>query len=202
MKPKVLLDIDGVIANFHKGFSIYLNEKHGCTLNPEEEPNTYSIKHWGGGIENIDTDTVTYKWIKDGGFGNLSPFSGAKEFVDRLNNICVVYVVTARIGDWDVKFSENITDKIKSDTQNWFKKYNIPVENLHFTHKKVEFCKENEISVLIEDKLETALNASKEGMHTILIDRNYNYSPAERFKIYRAYSYNDVFDYLSKLGIK
>jgi len=199
MKLRVLLDMDGVIANFYRGFSKYLNERHGCTLNPNIEPKSYPFNDWGHGVDKINFDQASREWIQQNGFGKLPAFDGAEDFVKELMNLCNVYIVTARIGDWNQKFTTKTRDQIKQNTYDWLEQHGIPADNLFFAHDKIPFCQKNGISVIIEDKLSTALEAAKNGIHTILMDRGYNGSQINRFKIYRAYSFDEALNQLRKM---
>jgi len=199
MKLRVLLDMDGVIANFYNGFATYLNENYGCTLDPNAEPESYPFSNWGGGVDKIDFDQASRSWIEQGGFGKLPAFDGTEEFVKELMKICNVYVVTARIGDWDQKFTPEMKATIKENTFEWLERHNILTDKLFFTHEKVPFCQENGISVMIEDKMSTALEGSKNGIHTILMNRGYNGSQIDRFKIYRAFNFDEAINQLQKM---
>lgn len=200
MKPKILLDIDGVIANFYHGFASYLNDKYNCTLDVNVEPKNYSFEKWGHGVENVNFDISSNEWINQDGFEKLPAFEGAEKFVKQLINMCDVCIVTARIGDWNQKFGPGMKNRIKRNTYNWLKRHNMPVDKLHFIHEKIPFCKERGISIMIEDKMDTALEASKNGMHTILMNRGYNGSQIDWFRIYRVYNFNKVLDQIRKLN--
>jgi uncharacterized HAD superfamily protein len=135
----------------------------------------------------------------DHGFSKVPVYSGAKEFVEELKKLANVIVVTARIGDFKQKFGEQVVDKIKSDTLNWFKDNDISIDTVVFDHNKVDFCKENAISTLIEDKLDTALKGAKEGIHSILMNRAWNEHP-NRHKVYRVYNYDEALNLVRKLS--
>ena len=196
MKTRVLLDIDGVIADFYKEFARFLNEECGCTLHPDRVPENYSFDKWGHGVEHIDIGAASNAWIRQGGILNIPAFDGAENFVAALMSQCDVYIVTARVGDWERKLPPDIKDKIKNDTHKWLENHNIPTDRLFFSHKKVDFCQENNISIMIEDKLSTALEASKNGIRAVLVDRPYNGNQTNRFGIHRAHSFDEVLDRL------
>ncbi|MFA5024048.1 MAG: hypothetical protein WC523_03790 [Patescibacteria group bacterium] len=200
MKAKILLDLDGVIANFCYSFRDFLNKNYNCNFNIDVEPASYDIGDWGCGIENINIDEVVSAWIKQGGFSQIPSYPGTEDFVQSLMSNYDVSIVTARVGDWDQKFSKNVQNKIKQDTSDWLQKRNIPADRLFFIHDKIPFCQENEISIIIEDKLETAIKASKEKVHTILMNREYNQSKSERLRVYRVYDFNEALVQLSKLS--
>lgn len=200
MKPKILLDIDGVIANFYYSFAKYLNEKHRCTLDLHSDPPEYDIKKWNNGVNELDIHSIICDWVKDEGFSTLSAFDGASNFFKKIDSIYDIYIVTARIGDWQVKFPKDILKKIKKDTIDWLKENEINCKNIYFEHDKVKFCKDNEITIMIEDKLSTVLAAIKEGINAILIDMPYNQYFINDLKINRAKSYNDVFKLLKMVS--
>lgn len=199
MKLRVLLDMDGVIADFYKEFARFLNEEYGCTLSLDEEPPSYSFRDWGNGVDRVKIDEASDKWIRSGGLLNIPAYEGMQEFVEELMNTCNVFVVTARVGDWERTLHDDVKNTIKKDTYTWLEQHGIPSDKLYFSHEKIEFCKKHGISVLIEDKPSTALEASKNGLHTILMNRGYNGSQIDRYKIYRAYTYDDALKQLRKM---
>lgn len=199
MKPRVLLDMDGVIVNFYKGFSKHLNKNYGCTLDTNVEPEEYPFEKWGHGVDRVNFDTASKEWIEKDGFEKLPAFDGATEFVKELMSLCNVFIVTARIGDWSQKFTPETRDRIKDNTRNWLKENDIPSDNLFFSHEKIPFCKENAISIMIEDKPSTAMEASKNKIHTILINRAKNRSQFPRYMIYKVSSLDEVLEQLRKL---
>jgi uncharacterized HAD superfamily protein len=196
---KVLLDLDGVVADFYYGFATFLNKNYGCNLDVNVSPYNYNFNEWGEGTECIDINKAINIWILDGGFRHLPAFNMATKFVNDLKKICDLYIVTARMDGWKNKLSIEAQNIIKVDTEIWLKKHNMPTNNLYFIKEKVPFCKINEVNILIEDKLETALEASKEDLHTILINMNYNSSPIERYKIYRVSNLSEAFKLVKKL---
>jgi len=197
-KTKILLDMDGVIANFYKEFALFLNEKHNCTLLPDKEPLRYSFNNWGHGIKHVDINTASNNWILNNGMRNIPSFPGTKKFAHSLFKQYDVTIVTARIGDWERQFSLRIKDQIMLDTRKWLQKLNIPIKKLYFSHEKVDFCLKNNINIMIEDKLSTAISAAKNNIDTVLINRRYNKGP-NKSRIHRVDSFNDVLNKIKEL---
>lgn len=200
MKRNVLLDIDGIIGNFHASFAAYLNKHYDAGLDIDSEPSVYSFDHWGPGLGHIDMEEASNNWIMDNGFLKLQPYPGAAEFVKQLMDVANVHIVTARIGDFDQDFPTKMQTKIKDDTYEWFAMHDIPTHGrIRFVSKKVNLCKEEDISILIEDKLSTVLQAAQEDIHSIIIDRGWNQHP-ERYKVYRVNGYDEAINIVRKLS--
>ena len=199
MTARVLLDMDGVIADFYESFAAFLNKNYGCSLPLDQEPSIYSINEWGYGADKVDIAGASQAWIMQGGMKDLSPYDGAGDFVRALSDMCTVYIVTARVGDWQTKMPVEVVEKIKSDTTEWLDSLGIDTSKLFFSHEKVDFCLEHGISILVEDKMSTALEAAKSGLHTILVNRGWNGSKMDRYKIYRTYGYDDVLNTIKRL---
>lgn len=199
MNAKVMLDIDGVIANFYMEFARFLNQEYGCTLDLYQEPESYSFNDWGHGVELVNMGEASNAWIRQGGISNIPPFTGLKDFSGKLHDKYDVSIVTARIGDWERKLPEDVNAIITHDTYDWLENQGIPTDNLHFTHKKIDFCQENNINTMIEDKLSTAIQASKNGINAILMDRPFNRTSTDLFRVYRANSFREALITLEEL---
>jgi len=192
MKTNVLCDIDGVICDFYKGFGEFLNKKYEAKLNLNKEPTSYTFKDWASGVKSINYDKSSYEWIMNGGMLTAPIYDGARDFILDLANIADIYIVTARIGDFRKLFPEEAIKKIEIDTLQWFKYHNIPVDNVYFEHNKIDFCKKNNIPILIEDKLSTAIDGGLNKIKSILLDRGWNKDTLSNHLYDRAFSYNDI----------
>lgn len=203
MKIKVLLDIDGVIADFYVGFSKHLNKSVNAGLDPNNGPANYRIHDWGHNLSKEVISEEIPKWILSGGYENIPIFSGAKEFVYKLMDKYDVCIVTARIGDFTLSLPGKVKEVIKRDTLRWLKKYGIPSNKLFFKHEKIDFCQKNNIPIIIEDKLQTVIDGANKGVRSILMDRSWNQDndglQRDHFNIFVAYSYNDILKILEEL---
>ena len=175
MKQKILLDIDGVIANFYSGFGGFLNENFNTNLCLEFEPPEYNINNWGHDLSKETMEKAIHEWIVQNGYINMELYPGAKAFVYQLMDKYDVHIVTARIGDFRIMFEDKILDKITNDTFKWFQKHGIPSDKLFFESKKTDFCKKYNIELIIEDKLSNAVNIARNNIYAILINRGWNH---------------------------
>lgn len=202
MKEKVLLDIDGVIADFYLAFGQHLNKNLSANINLNYEPNEYSMHEWGHHLLEYQVNAEVPNWILNGGYFDMPIFSGAQEFIFKLMDKYDVYIVTARVGDFSIDFDTHIRQLIKEDTKRWFKKYGIPSNKLFFEHNKVDFCKRHNIKIIIEDKLQTVLKAADSGIRSILVDRGWNRDPKRdrHFNIFVTHSYDDILNILEFLS--
>lgn len=174
MKNKILLDIDGVIADFFRGFAGHLNKNLGAKIDLSQEPLAYGIHDWGHNLSKELIDREIPIWMEVGGYINMPIYPGAVEFIYKLMDKYDVYIVTARIGDFRKELPKAIQAIVRRDTQNWFRNHGIPADKLFFEHKKIDFCKNNEISIIIEDKLSTVIEGAQSNIQSILVNRGWN----------------------------
>jgi len=203
MKVKILLDIDGVIADFYTGFASYLNKNVNAGLDLTNGPDNYNLHLWGHNLPKDVVNKQIPEWILNGGYANMSIFPGAKEFVYKLMDKYDVHIVTARVGDFTFDLSGKTQETIKRDTFGWLKKHGIPSNKLFFEHKKTDFCQKNKVPILIEDKLETVIGSANKGVRSILMDRSWNQDgnglKRDHFNIFVAYNYDDILKILEEL---
>ena len=174
MKKKILLDIDGVIADFYTGFGGYLNQSFGTNIQLATEPPAYNIQDWGHDLPKETVNKAIEPWILQNGYLKMDIYPGARSFVLELMDKYDVHIVTARIGDFKSSFGPDIMNKIRVDTYSWFRKHKIPTDKLFFEHEKTLFCKLHNISLIVEDKLSNATDAALNGIQAILISRGWN----------------------------
>ena len=98
----------------------------------------------------------------------MYPFSFVKEVINCLYKNCIIIILTSR----ENKYWNNNAYKY---AKKWLKKYKIKFDKL-FVQKlnKGEFCKQNNIDLLIEDNLNYVKSANELGIKTILLKKEYN----------------------------
>lgn len=89
-KPRVLLDVDGVLANF-VGATFAVLEAMGGPSYMEEDVVEWDLKKLLDGYE----DRMMKVWRSEGFCSRIVPYPGAVEGVARLHEVADVYYVTA-----------------------------------------------------------------------------------------------------------
>lgn len=196
----VVLDIDGVLANFYSGFAKYLNDRFEVSLDLSKDPTGYVFSEWGCNLDSIDIPSAINDWVSSNGFAELPIYKGAANFANTLSSIVNVHIVTARIGDFKHDIGSSMQNIIKRSTIEWFNKHNIGINNdIVFTHKKKDYCIDNNIGIIIEDKLSTVIETSSVGVDSILVNRGWNQHHSVP-KIHRVSGYNNIIDLVEKLA--
>ena len=100
-----------------------------------------------------------------------------------------IYIITARVLT-DKNTLEG--EKMRNIVKNWLKQNNIHYDKIIFAPEdKLEICKENNIDIMIEDKVENINNISKE-IPVLCFNASYNKSCIGN-NIYRVYSWYDIY---------
>jgi 5'(3')-deoxyribonucleotidase len=123
-KPVVLLDCDGVLANFDKGVIEFINSRTNSNLK-ESDITTYKIfDKYGGPI----LEKEFYDFINEGGFcSHLEPYEEAIPAVIELQLISDLYIVTKPLwlSSWVLERTEWLSNK-----------FNIPRNKIVYTAAK------------------------------------------------------------------
>jgi len=134
---KIALDIDGILANFYKHFS----DKFNLPYKPVSEYGLgYPNSWWLEKFELLDNNF----W----------------ETIPVLNSYKEIKF------DFDIYLTA-MPQKFKNARISWLSKNNFPDKPLHISEQKVKFCLENNINVLIDDKLETVNQAASKNIFPI-----------------------------------
>ena len=121
------IDLDGVVADFNRGWTTAYNDAFGADLAPE------MVVSWDSPLELthfLDMDAF-WEWARDHGgksvFRYLEPYPDAIETLRDLNRDGHDLVVITAKPDWAVH-----------DTLEWLADHRLPLREVHFTHRKHE----------------------------------------------------------------
>jgi len=149
IRPVVVVDIDGTLADYHNHFVHFAEEYSGQIL-----PLVY-----GGGqefSEYLQLEKSFYREMKmayrQGGMKRSMPiFFGADEFMWEVKGLDVeIWIATTR--PWQR------LDNIDPDTRHWLKRYHIPYDYMIYGDQKyselLQRVDNNRILAVVEDQLE------------------------------------------------
>jgi len=170
---KVAVDIDGILADFCYQFCNKVNEIYGI----KKIYHNYDAPHWDlykwyDELEKVHIDKVLEEIYKDNHFWETIP-------VLQINNSGIELL------KYIIKFREDIHITFLSSrdgidvllqTCKWLSRVlgeNTSNYNVVITNEKIDYIKNNKIKYFIDDKLQTALEASE---HCIVFKPKYLYN--------------------------
>lgn len=187
---RIGIDIDGVLTDIEQwqldyGSKVVFEQYHKGIING----NGYNIKEIFDVERNLDDD-FWREYLYD--YATKEP---ARKFTDEVTYKLKedgneIYIITARfLTDKD---DEN-GKKMRNIVINWLKEYNIYYDKIIFSpEEKLDICLENDIDLMIEDKVDN-INTISEKIPVICFDARYN-KECEGKNIYRCYSWYDIYN--------
>lgn len=181
---KIGIDIDGVLTDISKFYLDY-GAKFAFESNMETiaNPDGYEIEE----ILNLEEGSHKAFWEEYDNYYTKKIYTRefASEIIHELKSEGhEIHLITAR------------NEKEEEWTKNWLKENNIYYDKLTFTDKKVEYCKNNNIDLMIEDNTNNILEISKL-IPVICFDNRYN-KDCNGENITRCYSWYDIYSKILK----
>lgn len=171
-KIKIAIDIDDCICNtLDTDFTYgYYYAKRNNLFNEEIDydnqyffvPKTFNMDK----NQELDFFQTEKQIIMDNML--MFPFAFAKDVINTLYTQCEITILSSRE---DIYWN----NKTYQYAKKWLKKYNFKYDKLvvNYLNKGI-FCKENNISLLIEDNFNHAQSVNDLGIKTILLKKSYN----------------------------
>jgi uncharacterized HAD superfamily protein len=156
----IVLDIDGVVADFFEELVITLN-KCGHDFKHWTEWPSYN---WEDICPDVSRDTLNSFLLDPLVVKNSKAFGDAWHWVNHYSSRYDVMYLTAR----DISLSP--------ETWDWFFEWDIPADFVVFEKNKPEFVSQIEVSVYVDDHPEMAQGAKDLGVNAFLLNRPYNMS--------------------------
>lgn len=196
-KMRIGIDIDGVLTDIEQWQLDYGSKffsQYGKTIINSASYETSEIF----GVSNKLDDAFWDKYLLE--YATKEP---ARKFTDEItqklkNDNHEIYIITARAyANTDTKEGEVMRDVVIK----WLKEYNICYDKIIFSPEdKLETCLNNNIDLMIEDKVENIMNISTK-IPVICFDAGYNKN-CKGNNIYRAYAWYDVYDLINHIKKK
>ena len=185
---KIGIDIDGVLTDIEKwqldvGSKFYLKYNKNIV-----NPNGYDSDEVFNATKEMDSEfwnSCLYDYAK-----NEPARKFANEVIDKLRDKDYkIYIITAR--DLTNR-NDELGREMREIVKEWLKNNKINYDKIIFSPEdKFEICKENNIGIMIEDKVENINNISKI-IPVICFNAGYNKMCSGK-NIFRAYTWYDVY---------
>lgn len=194
---KIGIDIDGVLTDFEKWqldfgskFFIEYNKK---IVNPEGYDSDI-IFNVTKELDSLFWHKYLYEYAKKEPARKF-----AAEVIDKLKEEGYeIYIITAR---YLTSRNDEIGNEMRNIVINWLKENNINYDKIIFSPEdKLNTCIDNNISIMIEDKVDNINNISKI-IPVVCFDARYNKVCAGG-NIFRAYTWYDVYYQIKNNNIK
>ena len=167
---KIAVDIDGVLADMMPALNDFYNRKFGTSFNVSDYKYHDLERTWGGTKK--DAVKTVEEFFQSPNFMEIPPLAKSQESVLKLSKKHELFLITSR------------PENIKHRTLDFLQKY-FPKEIKKVIHtgqyvssassiNKFDICAYEKADVLIEDCLEIAIDCSKRGLTTFLLDSPLN----------------------------
>lgn len=148
------LDLDGVLYEWHKSIYDFFTRYKGYTGTLNE--------FWQIECLKFDEDFWNYIIEVDIFYSDRSPTKDCEDFINVVKDKFEIYYITAR------------PDYVKTTTEQYLRRHNFPfLDNLIFTHDKVNMARKLQLSYMLEDNIKQIEGLSKV-TNAILIAQPYN----------------------------
>ena len=185
---RIGIDIDGVLTDYEK-WQIEVGSKFFMKYNKYiVDPNGYDSDTVFGVNKEMDEEfwnEYLYDYVK-----NEPARKFAGEVIDKLKDKGYeIYIITAR---YLTDRNDNLGKEMRNIVIEWLKENSINYDKIIFSPEdKFEICKENNISIMIEDKVENINNISKI-IPVVCFNAAYN-KECNGKNIFRVYTWYDVY---------
>lgn len=183
------IDIDDVLAEFQIPFLKFYNNKH-ATFFQKKDIHKYDYTK----IFNISYEDLVkniYEFYQTKEFEQLLPSKDSRRVIRSLKDEHKLYVITSR------------PFFLKKKTHLWIEKhyprcFQKVLHTNQFSPKgelsisKTSMCKENHISILIDDAPDYVLDAAQNGLRVILLEKPWNKKLRQHPQISVAHCWNDI----------
>ncbi|MEK6741915.1 MAG: hypothetical protein AABX91_00455 [Nanoarchaeota archaeon] len=187
-KPKIAVDIDGVLADYQISFVEFYNKRNGKNFSIQ---NLIGHDFWlSFGISKEKAEKEIIDFFSSEKFKKLSPVTDSQDAIKLLAQKNILSIVTAR------------PDFVRETTLEWLDAHfpNIFSE-IHFTsqfggngprEKKSDFCLDYNYEIIIEDIVEHANECAEKGIKVFLLNRPWNKNFSLHPLVQRVNDWNEI----------
>lgn len=181
-------DLDDILLDFNNAYRVHLNKKYNKDTKREDYYSIYSGDVFQLSEEEAESALDNFFFHND--HLTATTVDGSEEIVKRLSQKYNLEIITAK------------PDTLEEHTKTWLDKYFPDMFSIvHFANwfskdkekrKKSDICKERNISVFIDDSLETAIDISSIGIPVLLFDTPWNQTEALPKGVIRVFSWEEI----------
>lgn len=187
----VIFDLDGVIADYSKQYSEFLELVIGLKPNKDDRKSYSFFERYG--ITRQQEETFNLEFIKSGGFISLPVFDGVISVMKKIKKEGIKIVLLTARPSWLFK-------RLITDTYSWLQSNKIPYDLLIWDKDKADAIINNvmpaNILCMIEDRDKHAIEVSHIGVDVLLLNKSYNKTVVENEKIKRINDYLEILTHI------
>ena len=158
----ICFDIDGVLADFHRDFLVFLKKELGSEYVACSAKAAKLNNHEG--FTRAEFNKYNHKFISVGGYARMS-----------LTRQHYEKALFALIRDGhEICYITSRLPETRKDTIEWLANHGLPIGKIVFTETKSDAAKLFKVSVVIEDRVENIKSLTKNGFPCVLVSRPYN----------------------------
>lgn len=194
---RIGIDVDGVLTDINQWIIDYgskmIFEKYNREIENKDAYEFIDMFNVDIKVEKDFWEEYFFEYAK-----NEPPRKFASEIINKLKEDNEIYIITARLSDFEKEGQEENKQKMKDVVIKWFKEYDIPYDEIIFTSEsKLKICIEKGIDVMIEDNVDN-INSISKSIPVICFDARYNRECTGK-NIIRCYSWYDIYGKLKNL---
>jgi len=165
---KIGIDFDDVITEFTDPLMSFYHEKYGKKVGRDE------IKEWDWGlywgIPKEEADKRVNEFHELHSIKNVNPLENAVSSLKKLIKNNELFIITGR----PIIFKSKVESWLKHHIENELRIIHAGEWHSGQAASKSDICKELNISVLLEDAPNTAVDCANKGIRVILFDKPWN----------------------------
>ncbi len=194
-KLKIGIDIDDTIWKFHKKFFEFYNNKFGTKLDVNKYY-LYSLEKLLN-ISQEEAFSLLDEFSFSEGSYEFELMEGVIESINELSQKYQIYFITARHeGLFETTFK-----KLKEYFDFDFEILFVFDKERKLIKEKLDYCLENNINIIIDDRLKTLNSCSEKGIKSILINQPWNKNEELGENIFRVNNWEEVLEKIESQSV-
>ena len=188
---KIGCDYDDVVVDYMGGFCDFHNQRYGTNLSIQDFKSHNIWETIGGSRFRAVLLVNLFYYSKL--FDKIQLMGGAREAIRELSEKNNLSIVTARFNHFRKKTERDVKRNFDGSIESVF------YTGFYNPTGKLDLCKKEGISLLIEDNKHYAVSCADAGINVLLFDRPWNHN-LEHENIWRVHNWNDILEKINELN--